>query len=83
MGLVALALLHVAAATHQFEHDVDHGFSVCESCSAYSQLEDSAIPVEPALEIFVSHDVLTAATTTRSLQGPVVAVYRSRAPPLS
>ncbi len=83
VGLVALALLHVAAAVHQFEHSADHEFSVCEACGAYSQLEDTAVSCTPSDDLLVaSHDII-AATRADAFKPPFAATYRSRAPPLS
>ncbi len=83
VGLVALAMLHIAAATHQFEHVDDHGVSVCEACSAYSQLEDTVIPGSPSVETAVEPQLLVATATTNARLETSVATYRSRAPPLS
>ena len=82
-GLVVLVMLHVSAAAHQFEHIDDHGPSVCEACSAYSQLEDSSAPEVPSIEIpvvQVSEDLLAS---DQELPPATAAAFRSRAPPLS
>ncbi len=83
VGLVALALLHVSAAAHQFEHSADHELGVCESCGAYSQLEDTAVACAPGEEILPAHDGAVAVRGTETCQVLSTANYRSRAPPLS
>ena len=81
MGLVALALLHVSAAAHQFEHEAEHNQSVCEACGTYNQLEDAAIPTPPSDVVFVASDGIVAGSQVDSYQGPLTLTYRSRAPP--
>lgn len=83
LGLLALALLQVSMAVHQFEHVADHGLTVCHACSVYNQLDDvPAKNVLPAVVLAatgsaVDTDVGTLAST------PLVSNYRSRAPPRS
>lgn len=81
-GLVALALLHVSAAVHEYQHDADHDVGVCQTCSAYSNLENAAVPHPPSLEVPVTPASL--ADNFRLVPAPAVQVgtYRPRAPPL-
>ena len=83
LGLVALALLHIAAATHQFEHQADHDLNVCEACAAYSQLEDAAIPSAPGGNIPAAPDAAGAPSVADLGDVSFAAAYWSRAPPLS
>jgi hypothetical protein len=83
LALVALALLHISAAAHQFEHSVDHEFGVCQACSAYSELDDTLIPHAPSIDVPSSLHVAVAATATEAPRKTTVAAYRTRAPPLS
>lgn len=82
-GLLAVALLHVYAATHQFEHAADHDPGGCQTCAAYSQLDDSVVPSAPGESILVAPD--TAATLPLAGLGEdsFAAIYQSRAPPFS
>ena len=82
-GLVVLALLHVSAASHEFTHDVDHAVSVCEACSAYSQLEDAGVPVAQSVEAAASPYVTCATPVADEIRASFTARYCSRAPPLS
>lgn len=83
LGLVALALLQVSIAAHQFEHSADHSFTICDVCTAYSQLDDAPLSGAGAAEYPI---MLGGAINTLS-SSPVAALfdaaYRSRAPPLS
>jgi len=83
VGFVALALLHVSAAAHQFEHSADDGLGVCVACGAYSQLEDTATPFAPSEDIVIAPYGVAAAPSAGSVDTPFAASYRSRAPPLS
>ena len=83
VGLVALALLHVSAAAHQFEHAADHDLGVCAACGAYSQLEDTAIPCAPSEDIIVAPYPEATKPLAATFETPFAATYRSRAPPLS
>ena len=87
VGLVALALLHVSAAIHQFEHSADHGdehhVSVCETCAIYGQLEDTAVDMPPAHETFGAPDNAVATLQTVADIASAAGTHRSRAPPSS
>lgn len=83
VGLVALALLHISAAAHQFEHSVDHKFGACQACSTYSQLDDTFIPYVPSIDVPASLHVAVAVPATDAPRKATVAAYRTRAPPLS
>ena len=82
-GLVALALLHVSAAVHQFEHAAEHDLSVCEACGAYNQLENTSVATTPGEEILFAPDGTVATRRAAALETPFTPTYRSRAPPLS
>lgn len=83
LGLVALALLQVSVAAHQFEHSADHGFSVCDVCTAYSELDDAP----PAGATTTDYPIAPGSAVDTFSNSPnaalFVAAYRSRAPPLS
>ena len=81
-GLVALALLHVSATAHQFEHSAEHDFGVCESCGAYSLLEDT-LPCPPSNAFLIAPDAATDLPRADAIEAPVGIIYKSRAPPLS
>lgn len=82
-GLVALALLQLSIASHQFEHLADHGFGVCELCTTFTELDDALIPEALPAALPVSRQV-TSVTTALSLRvAPTSAAYQSRAPPRS
>ena len=83
VGLVALALLHVSAAVHEYQHDADHDVGVCQTCSAYSNLENAAVSHPPSLELPLTPD--SVADNVRLVPAPAtqVRIYRPRAPPLS
>lgn len=83
VGLVALALLHISAAAHQFQHSVDHDFGVCQACSAGSQLDDTLVTSVASFETPAPADIAVAAPTTQAPRKTAVAAYRTRAPPLS
>ena len=83
MGLVALALLHVSAATHQFEHSAEHDLSVCEACGAHNQLDDPAVSGTPGEVTHIASDDAVAPPRTETYQGVFTATYWSRAPPRS
>jgi hypothetical protein len=83
VGILALALLHVSAVAHQFEHSADHGLGVCAACGAYSQLEDTALPCVPSAEIVVALYGAVARPRAAAFETPLSATYQSRAPPLS
>ncbi|MCG8368885.1 MAG: hypothetical protein MJA32_00070 [Proteobacteria bacterium] len=82
-ALVALALLHVFAAAHQFQHAVEHDVRLCQTCSAYNHLDDTAVSDAPPVVIPLAPHVTVAALRAVARPGPVATVYRSRAPPLS
>lgn len=83
LGLLAVLLLQVSLAAHQFDHAGDHGFDVCQVCTSYSQLDDAptfalsdfALSVIPHAAV----EMLAAGVVPASL----VSYNRSRAPPLS
>lgn len=83
LGLVALVLLQVSMAAHQFEHVADHGFTVCHACSVYNQLDD--VPAKSVLPAVILAATGTAVDTDAGTlaAAPLVSNYRSRAPPLS
>ena len=83
VGLVALALLHVSAAVHEYQHDADHDVGVCQTCSAYSNLENAAVPHPPSLEVPVTPDSLAENVRIVTAAAVQVRTYRPRAPPLS
>ena len=83
VGLVALALLHVAAAAHLFEQSADHDIGVCAACGAYSQLEDTAAPCVASEGIVVTPYSAVDRPRATTFETPFSATYRSRAPPLS
>ena len=83
LGLVALALLQVSMAAHQFEHVADHGLAVCHACSVYNQLDD--VPANNVLPAVVLAPTNTAIHTDAGTLSSVrlASNYRSRAPPRS
>lgn len=83
VGLVALALLHVSAATHKFEHSAEHNLGLCEACATYSQLEDSAIPCAPGEDVVIAPNASVSESRADDHDTPFAANYRCRAPPLS
>ena len=83
VGLVALALLHVSAAAHQFEHSAEHDLNVCEACGAYSQLETTAVAERPGDELLVVPERAFAIPCAAPFEAPFAATYLSRAPPVS
>jgi hypothetical protein len=83
VGLVALALLHISAAAHQFQHSIDHDFGVCQACGTGSQLDDTFVTSVASIEIPAIADVTVASPTTQVPRKTTVAAYRTRAPPLS
>ncbi len=82
-GILALALLQISIASHQFEHLADHGFSVCQSCSTYNQLGATIVPDAPPMEFPTGLQVWTDTMAQPFAAAPAFAAYRSRAPPLS
>lgn len=83
LGLVALALLQVSMAVHQFEHVADHGLTVCHACSVYNQLDDVPIAsVSPAISL-TQPAIAIDTDTGRLTSALLVSSYRSRAPPRS
>lgn len=83
LGLVALVLLQISVAAHQFEHDADHSFNVCDVCTAYSQLDDAPLSSAYAFEFPIAHNVAINTPAGSPAATPFVAAYQSRAPPLS
>ena len=82
-GILALALLQISVASHQFEHLADHGFGVCHSCSTFNQLDDVLIPQALPVTFPIGRHEATA-TTDQPFEGaPTSRIYRSRAPPYS
>ena len=82
-GIVALVLFQISLASHQFKHVADHGFTACDICTTYNQLDDAPIvhALQPLLSIELS---LAGNTEARPMEaGPAFAAYRSRAPPHS
>ena len=82
-GLVALTLLHVSAAAHQFEHSAEHSLTVCEACGAYSQLENTAVAASPSATLIVAPGGAIAMPRAAAYITPFAARYLSRAPPRS
>jgi len=83
LGLVALALLQISVAAHQFEHSADHGFKTCDVCTAYSQLDDAPLSGATAAVFPVERSASIDSITESPAATLFVAAYRSRAPPLS
>ncbi|MGB5629501.1 MAG: hypothetical protein WBM45_14280 [Woeseiaceae bacterium] len=83
LGILALALLQISVASHQFEHLADHGFGVCQSCSTLNQLDDALIPQALPVTFPIGQYAATDATARPFEGAPVFATYRSRAPPYS
>ena len=83
VGLVALALLHISAAAHQFQHAADHDLGVCQACSAYNNLEDSAVSHPPSIEIPLFADAVDSANPALPRRAPTALAYQPRAPPRS
>ncbi|MDH5617493.1 MAG: hypothetical protein OEZ11_02535 [Gammaproteobacteria bacterium] len=83
LGILALALMQVSIASHQFEHTADHGFSVCQVCATYNQLDNALIPdALPGTFPIGLH--VAASTTARPFEAaPTSAPYESRASPNS
>lgn len=83
LGLVALALLQVSIAAHQFEHSAEHGLNVCHACTAFSQLEDAPSTNSTPFEFEIApHHLAHAGIDTPELVA-FAATYLSRAPPTS
>lgn len=83
VGLVALALLHVSAAAHQFQHAVEHDVSVCQTCSACNHLDDTAVSDAPSIDVPIAPLVIAPVLRAAIGPRPVATACRSRAPPLS
>lgn len=83
LGLVALALLQVSFAAHQFEHSAEHGLNICHACTAYSQLEDAPSAGGTPFEIEIAPHRLPNAGPDSPERVVCAAAYRSRAPPTS
>lgn len=83
LGLVALALLQVSFAAHQFQHDLDHGPGVCHVCSTYSQLEDAPLPGATTAAFLLSAGTAVSIDIDAYESTLVISAYRSRAPPYS
>ena len=83
LGLVALALLQVSMAAHQFEHIADHGLTVCHACGVYNQLDD--VPANNVLPAIILAPTSTTVDTDAGTLASALFVsnYRSRAPPRS
>jgi hypothetical protein len=83
LGILALASLQVSVALHQFEHADSHGLTVCQLCSAYSQLENLAADSIATAELQVNPDSFHGYVAEQSV--PVISAvpYQPRAPPLS
>ena len=82
-GLVALVVLHVAAAIHQVHHFDDDSQSICHACSAYSQVEHSVSPDAATIKIPFApvYDELLARVDIPP--HAITAEFHSRGPPLS
>lgn len=83
LGLVALALLQISIAAHQFEHSADHGLNICHVCTAYSQDEDAPLSGTVSAEIPQASYSLPAIVVDLPAAVAPAAAYQSRAPPLS
>lgn len=82
-GILALALLQISIASHQFEHLADHGFSVCQSCSTYNQLGATLIPDALPIEFPIEPQLASDTMAQPFAAAPAFAAYRPRAPPHS
>ena len=83
LGLLALALLQISVAAHQFEHSADHSFNVCDVCTAYSQLDDAPLADTAITEFPIALHGAIETFSDSPTATLFVAAYRSRAPPLS
>jgi len=83
LGLVALALLQVSIAAHQFEHSADHGFNVCHACTAYSQLENAPHAGATPVDFGFGEYAVPAARNRLLTPANVTATCQPRAPPYS
>lgn len=83
LGLLALALLQISIAAHQFQHSTDHGLNVCHVCTAYSEVEHS--PHSGTSSAGIPASTYAAPDTAIDLPAVtrLVSAYQSRAPPLS
>jgi hypothetical protein len=83
LGLLALALLQVSIAAHQFEHSADHGLNVCHVCTAYSDIENSPHSGTASAGIPASVHAAPGTAIDLPVVTRLVSAYQSRAPPLS
>lgn len=83
LGLVAMVLLQVSIAAHQFKHSADHGFSVCHACTAYSQLEDVAHTHAAPADFGVAIQATPFSSVKLAVLDDSTAPYQPRAPPNS
>lgn len=81
LGLVALVMLQVSVAAHQFQHVADHGFSVCQVCSTQNQLDDAPVSAAQHVALPVSSNATGNTGAEPLVTTVIVAPYRSRAPP--
>lgn len=83
LGILALALMQISIASHQFEHIADHGLSVCQVCATYNQLDNALMP-DALPGTFPTGLHVATSTTVRPFEAaPASAPYESRAPPHS
>jgi hypothetical protein len=83
LGLLALALLQISIAIHQFEHVDSHSLTVCQLCSAFSELDDVTIDSASSVGLPVQQDSVAATVAHVIESAASVAPYWSRAPPHS
>ena len=80
-GLVAIALLQISFASHQFEHIADDFSNVCRVCVQHERLDDIAA-VAAAAEVRAT-PFAAPPTDFATVSLPATSsTYRSRAPPL-
>lgn len=81
LGLVAIVLLQVSIAAHQFKHSADHGFNVCHACTAYNQLEDVAHTHAAPADFGVAIQATPISSVRLAAPADDAAPYQPRAPP--
>ena len=80
LGVLALALFQVSAATHQFEHVADDVSKVCRVCLQQERL-DETLPVPAAGGEILQAPAPDAAEPLYGRHASPTPGFRSRAPP--
>lgn len=80
LGVLALALFQVSAATHQFEHVADDVSKVCRICLQQERL-DETLPVPAASGELLQAELPDATEPLYGRHTAPTPGFRSRAPP--